>query len=217
MFLITKWEDLNPEDPSGSLIELVKKSNKGFPSQSEQDLSCDLSSDTVILVDEAQESYTDDVLWNTVLKEIQVTICVYNCRLCLFCSYRNHETFFPQANFEFSHGKHVSLTPQNLQGSPSIGLFFDEEEFKDAISRLIKFQCPKNFSFDEGAHDYIFALSNGHSGAVTSIVNVLCQVCVKNIYSFPLLSHRHDLWHYYLGLRISGILRSHIWQIRLQY
>ena len=183
VFLITKWEDLSPEDPWGSLIELVKKRNKGFSSP-EQD-SCDLSSDTVILVDEAQKSYTDEVLWNTVLKERQATTCVYNFRLCLFCSYGNpntglDETFFTPVNL--SHGKRISLTPQSLQGSPSIGLFYDKEEFKDAVSRLLAFQCPEEFSFDEDAQDYIFTLSNGHPGAVSSIVNILLQVCQKALF-----------------------------------
>ena len=187
VFLITKWEDLSPEDPWGSLIELVKKRNKGFSSP-EQD-SCDLSSDTVILVDEAQKSYTDEVLWNTVLKERQATTCVYNFRLCLFCSYGNpntgpDETFFTPVNL--SHGKRISLTPQNLQGSPSIGLFYDKEEFKDAVSRLLAFQCPERFSFGENAQDYVFALTDGYPGAVTAIVNVLLQVCVNKLYTSPL-------------------------------
>lgn len=139
----------------------------------------------MILVDEAQKSYTDEVLWNTVLKEIQTTTCVYNFRLCLFCSYENpkrgpDETFFTPVNL--SHGRRISLAPQNLQRSPSIGLYYDKEEFKDVVSRLLAFQFPGKFSFDEDAQDYIFALSNGRPGAVSSIVNILLQVCVKKLY-----------------------------------
>ena len=45
VFLTTKWEDLNLEDPWDSLIDLVKNRHKGLLSQSKQDLSWALSSD----------------------------------------------------------------------------------------------------------------------------------------------------------------------------
>ena len=111
MFLTTKWEDLNLEDPWDSLIDLGQNRHKGLLSQSKQDLSWALSSDTVILVDEAQKSYTDEVLWNTVLKERQATVCIYNFRLCLFCSYGNPntgtgETFFTPVNLSMGNASH---------------------------------------------------------------------------------------------------------------
>ena len=46
------------------------------------------------------------------------------------------------------------------------------------VSRLLTYKYSKRFAFDESAQDYIFALSNGHPGAVESIVNVLFQVRV---------------------------------------
>lgn len=111
VFLTTKWEDLNLEDPWDSLIDLGQNRHKGLLSQSKQDLSWALSSDTVILVDEAQKSYTDEVLWNTVLKERQATVCIYNFRLCLFCSYGNPntgagETFFTPVNLSMGNASH---------------------------------------------------------------------------------------------------------------
>ncbi|EYE94373.1 uncharacterized protein EURHEDRAFT_457856, partial [Aspergillus ruber CBS 135680] len=54
-FLITEWEKLNPKNPWGSLIKL--------------DPFWVLTSNTVILVDEAQMTYNDAVLWNTILKK----------------------------------------------------------------------------------------------------------------------------------------------------
>ena len=86
------------------------------------------------------------------------------------------------------YGKRITLTPQNLEDSPSIGLFYDndKEEFKDAVSRLLAFQCPERFSFGENAQDYVFALTDGYPGAVTAIVNVLLQVYVNKLYTSPL-------------------------------
>ncbi|BCR86170.1 uncharacterized protein ACHE_30157S [Aspergillus chevalieri] len=195
VFLIKKWEELDSGDPWDSFIELVKKRNKelqGVPttgftvtsSQSEQDLSWVLTSDTVILVDEAQVTYNDAALWNTIIKERQSLTCLYNFRLCLFCSYGSprtgpDQTFFtPVTLFD---EQRISLTPQNQSCSPPIGLFYDKEEFKDVLSRLLTYKYSERFTFDESAEDYIFALSNGHPGAVESIVNVLFQ------------NYRHDI------------------------
>lgn len=139
-----------------------------------------MTSDTVILVDEAQKSYSDSVLWNTIFKERQKSVCAYNFRLCLFCSYGSpstgpDQTFFTQVTLV--NKQRISLTPQSQPGSPSIGLFYSKEEFKDVVSRLIKYLYKQKFSFDEGALDYIFVLSGGHPGAVESLVNVIFQVC----------------------------------------
>ena len=79
-FLITEWEKLNPKNPWGSLIKLVENSNEQLEdapttsfttnsSQSKQDPFWVLTSNTVILVDEAQMTYNDAVLWNTILKK----------------------------------------------------------------------------------------------------------------------------------------------------
>ena len=78
--------------------------------------------------------------------------------------------------------------PQSQQNSPPIGLFYDKEEFKDVVSRLLTFQYEERFNFDEGALEYIFALSNGHPGAVTSIVDVLYEVCAKYLFSIFFVS-----------------------------
>lgn len=57
------------------------------------------------------------------------------------------------------------------------------------------FLYQENFSLDEDAQDYIFALSNGHPGAVESILNILFQVCTKYL--------RKYFWHS-LSLTIVG-------------
>jgi len=184
-FLIKRWEGLNFKDPWGSLVELVEKWNDEAQeaptttSQSEQDLSWVLTSNTVIIVDEAQATYSDDTLWNTIFKERQ-TPNVYKFQLCLFCSYGSpaagpDPTFFTPV--KFSDEQRISLTPQNQQDSPPIGLFFDKEEFRDVISRLLTFHYEETFNFDEAALEYIFAVTNGHPGAVTSIVDVIYEVC----------------------------------------
>ena len=191
-FLIKRWEELNFKDPWGSLVELVEKWNdeaQDAPtttSQSEQDLSWVLTSNTIIIVDEAQMTYDDDTLWNTILKERQTPNAYYKFQLCLFCSYGSpaagpDKTFFTPV--KLSNRQRISLTPQSQQNSPPIGLFYDKEEFEDVVLRMLTFQYEERFNFDEGALEYIFALSNGHPGAVTSIVDVLYEVCAKYLFN----------------------------------
>jgi len=196
--LIKKWENLDPMDPWESLVKLVEKWNEEAQDapttsctttspQSEHDLSWVLTSNTVIIVDEAQMSYNDDTLWNTILKERQTPTYVYKFQLCLFCSYGSpaagpDQTFFTPV--KLSNQQCISLTPQSQQNSPPIGLFYDKEEFKDVVSRLLTFQYEERFNFDEGALEYIFALSSGHPGAVTSIVDVIYEVRAKYLFNF---------------------------------
>ena len=131
-------------------------------------------------------TYNDTALWNTI-KERQSLTCLCKFQLCLFCSYSSLRTgpdqtlFTPATLFD---EQHISLTSQNQPHSPPIGLFYDKEEFKDVVSQLLRFKYPEKFSLDEGAQDYIFALSNGHPGAVASIVDVLFQVHAKYRFIF---------------------------------
>jgi len=191
--LIKEWEKLDHKNPWDSLVKLVEKWNEEAQdapimtsSRPEQDLSWVLTSNTVILVDEAQMTYNDAALWNTIFKE-RLTPNVYKFQLCLFCSYGSPEagpdqTFFTPVRL--SNQQRISLTPQNQEDSPPIGLFYDKEEFKDVVSRLLTFHYEERFNFDEGALEYIFAVSSGHPGAVTSIVDVIYEVCAKCLYNY---------------------------------
>ena len=140
-------------------------------------------------MDEAQKTYSDTVLWNTIFKARQKSFYIYNFRLCLFCSYGSPGTGSDQTFFTpvpLFNKQRISLTPQSQPGSPSIGLFYSKEEFKDVVSRFIRFlsKQKEKFNFDEGALDYIFVLSGGHPGAVESLVNVIFEVCVQLFFIF---------------------------------
>ncbi|BCR89602.1 ATP-binding protein [Aspergillus chevalieri] len=211
-FLITDWVKLNPMDPWGSFVELVRNWDEelqdspitSFTSTSSElkhDSSWILTTNTVILVDEAQKTYSDTVLWNTIFKARQKSFCVYNFRLCLFCSYGSpgtgpDQTFFTPVTL--FNKQRISLTPQSLPGSPSIGLFYSKEEFKDVVSRLIRFlsKQKEKFNFDEDALDYIFVLSGGHPGAVESLVNVIFENYRRDIKHKHLrtLTEDHVIW-----------------------
>lgn len=63
--MITKWSSLTPKDPWVSLSELVEQWDEDSLSS-----PWDLTSDVVVLVDEAQKTYDDYVLWNCLLMEL---------------------------------------------------------------------------------------------------------------------------------------------------
>lgn len=154
--------NLNHKNPWDSFVKLVEKwneeaqdapTNTMTSSQLEQDFSWVLTSNTVILVDEAQRTYNDTSLWNTIFKE-RLTPNVYKFKLCLFCSYGSpasgpDQTFFTPV--KFSVQQRISLTPQNQEGSPPIGLFYGREEFEDVVSRLLASHYEERFNFDEDA------------------------------------------------------------------
>ena len=83
------------------------------------------------------------------------------------------------------------MTPQNQQDSPPIGLFHDKEEFRDVVSRLLTFHYEETFDCDEGALKYIFAVTNGHPGGVTSIVDVIYEVYAELSLQLFLLVEPH--------------------------
>ncbi|RAL17123.1 uncharacterized protein BO97DRAFT_431122 [Aspergillus homomorphus CBS 101889] len=103
-----------------------------------------LASGTILIIHEAQSSYSDTLFWNSIIKN----------RL----SHQGPDIRFSQR---------VTLTPQSHPSSPSIGLFFSRSEFTDAAQRLIansRFQ--EKFTLRPDAEDYLFSLTNGHPGGL---------------------------------------------------
>lgn len=140
-----------------------------------------LASKNVILVDEAQYSYTDTGFWNTVIKDRRSGQGP-GIKICLFASYGSPWTgvdeskvFFTPATF--GPMQRITLTPQPNDMALKIGLFFTEEEFNQAVDLLAARQFEEKFDLDAEAKRYLFALTDGHPGAVASLVNFVHYVC----------------------------------------
>lgn len=206
VFLLTDWKSRNEVGPSGSLSELdpwgslskLVESWDPYPGKlspkPKENRGPDwvLTSNVVILVDEAQKTYGDNALWNTIMKGYQDAYGI-NFKLCLFCSYGSPASgpdmtyFTPE---KIRNCQRISLTPQNQDGSPPIGLFYSKDEFYDVVSRSLAYRYTEKFNFDGQALDYIFALTNGHPGAVLSMLNALYEVCDVHISSSILCTER---------------------------
>ncbi|KAE8399221.1 hypothetical protein BDV37DRAFT_261238 [Aspergillus pseudonomiae] len=132
-----------------------------------------LSEGTVILVDEAQKTYSDSGLWNTIIKD-RVYGNGEDIKVCLFCSYGSPSTGVDRQPNEYTPAflnpeQRVTITPQ--PSSPPIGLFFTADEFRDAVQQICanpRFEA--GFTLDNDAQDYLFSLTNGHPGGVESLL-----------------------------------------------
>ena len=142
------------------------------------------ASPPVLIIDEAQLSYTDSVFWNIIIKELLDRAARVDIKICLFCSYgsvltgvdRNSVLYTPAT---FSPTQRVTLTPQENECSPHIGLFYTMVEFNDVVSRLIRYKFQEQFTLNEEAASYIFSFTNGHPGGVSSVMSYIYDVCFR--------------------------------------
>ena len=54
--------------------------------------------------------------------------------------------------------------------------FFTRIEFDDAASRIIRYVYPEQFTLDREAEDYLFSLTNGHPGGLSSMMSYIYHV-----------------------------------------
>ena len=133
----------------------------------------------------------------------RLTPSVYKFQLCLFCSYGQSDI---RPRSKILHSSQVFWPTTHLIDA-IIGLFYDKEEFKDVVSGLLAFQCEERFNFDEDALEYMFVVSNGHPGAVTSIVDVIYGVRAKlslNFFLLVELPHIGAFWRPYLSKEVKS-------------
>ncbi|KAI9371775.1 hypothetical protein BJX61DRAFT_510218 [Aspergillus egyptiacus] len=140
-----------------------------------------LAPGTILIIDEAQKSYSDIIFWNSIIKP-RLSRDGLDIRFCLFCSYgsplsgvdRELSTAISFTPAHFTPAQRVTLTPQSCASSPSIGLFFTRSEFTDAAQQLIanpSFQ--EKFTLSKDAQDYLFSLTNGHPGGVSAVLQYI--------------------------------------------
>ncbi|PKY00574.1 hypothetical protein P168DRAFT_293437 [Aspergillus campestris IBT 28561] len=134
--------------------------------------------DVTFLIDEAQMSYEDYGLWLDFIKTQNGRR--YGPRICLFTSYGspsegpdNYPTGSPLTYLGVQ--QRISITPSKIRGSPQISLFYTRSEFDDVVQRICT-DGRRPVPLHRDAADYIFSLTNGHPGAVYSVLDMIYQV-----------------------------------------
>ena len=176
MFL-TGWHESGVLDPIQYLVDQCNLA--GFKDVNPFNLS---AANLVIILDEAQSSYRDAALWLGLIKSQSGRN--YGLRICLFASYGSPAqgpTEYPRHTTPvlFGPGQRVSLLSSPLRGAPEISLFYNGQEFDDAIHRVCS-QLHSAFSFDTEACRYSFSITNGHPGAVHSLTMIIFMVCISS-------------------------------------
>ncbi|KAF8638655.1 hypothetical protein AX17_002036 [Amanita inopinata Kibby_2008] len=131
-----------------------------------------------LLLDDGQDTYWDDLLWNGFLKDVYAQGTKY--RVVAFCSYGSSAS----EAFEPPRGTppvlHQAARFSLWQDSGSMGgLLLRPNEFKEVVTRFDPL-CRK---LDQGLQDHIYAWSGGHVGATTEL---LCFILEKK---FMLRNH----------------------------
>jgi hypothetical protein len=181
VFRLSSWkqniDDLDRENPWVNFAQILRHR---YPKvEKVEDFFAD---DNVIILDEAQGTYGDTDFWDHIVKSIRGKVGGYKIKLCLFCSYGSPSAGLPYNRrdhgtpVDFGPAQRISLTPSVEPNSPPIGLFYNKNEFETVVTKLCSTLVEK-FSIDTNARNYIFNLTNGHPGAVMSIMGYLHEVC----------------------------------------
>ncbi|KAL2820673.1 hypothetical protein BJX63DRAFT_280234 [Aspergillus granulosus] len=139
---------------------------------------------TIILVDEAQASYSDVDFWNHVIKDILQGCSRADLKLCLFSSYGSPSTGVERVIYHpatFMLKQRVTLTIQ--PNGPQLALFFNKAEAYHAIDSIIKHRYYPQLlpTFDNNAKEYLFLLTNGHPGAIEALIVFTIERCFSSI------------------------------------
>ena len=134
---------------------------------------------TIIILDEAQASYWDGGLWQSLFKQI----CSKECdnRAIVFTS-RGSPTSV--AEEEMAHTpvpiplrNKVTLRPiDHKDGTTPIGLFLTHSEFDSFVEKLSK--TLPFASFDETFYDWVYNVTAGHVGAARDVINYTARQTV---------------------------------------
>ncbi|KAL4783696.1 hypothetical protein BJX76DRAFT_357720 [Aspergillus varians] len=178
---INNWKDDNA-DPIAHLQQHCAA--KGYHHHAETRF---WQSNMIFVIDEAQSSYSDSAFWLGVIKTHHGSLS--GPRFCLFSSYGSPTTGAPPYQYlsrttpvHLGPAQRVGITRLSLPDSPNVCLFYDQAEFTDVIDRTCA-RLSIGINIDADAREYLYAISNGHPGAVNALVTFIAE------------ANRHELKH----------------------
>jgi hypothetical protein len=151
----------------------------------------------IFIIDEAQQSYSDISLWDFIKEKIGRH---KGPKFCLFSSYGSPsqgmvitaetESYTPPF---LGPKKRVSLTRSIVKDSPDICLFYSDLEFEDVVERFCTNPATR-LKMDKAAQTYLLAITNGHPGAVTSMLDYIFKVCISRNFQVDERLMAIDIW-----------------------
>jgi hypothetical protein len=123
-----------------------------------------------LLIDDAQDTYSDFQLWNVFFKE--VAYGNFGVNVALFCSYgdagRQPVPFYRQV---LPSKASITLRPRKSHlhdWEEPVGLLLTSEEYLELVRRFPEQERKPSNDFI----DYIYNITSGHVGAVQAILNM---------------------------------------------
>ena len=150
--------------------------------------------DITFIIDEAQDSYGDTGLWNFIKAQNNKHP---GPKICLFSSYGSPSSgMVPRRHFtpdSFHITQRVSIIRSPVTDAPDICLFYNETEFEDVVKRYCMNPTTR-LSLDNAAWTYLFSITNGHPGAVISMLSYIFKVFTSRRFLIDEMLIAIDIW-----------------------
>lgn len=167
--------------PLSSTDYLVSRAHRaGYLDVTKDDFFGRRHDNLIFIIDEAQVTYVDTLLWYTAIK---TRIGLFSGpSFCLFSSYGSPNTGAPSFNYPVAttppilrKEQRVSLTIPAGSQMPKISLFYTTSEFKDVIARFCQ-QPSVDFTLAEDLQNHLYSFTDGHPGIVHALLTFIQSV-----------------------------------------
>ena len=167
------WKRTEVERDGGASCHLEKKTGLTIPELLE-------SQGCVLLIDDGQETYPDGELWGQLFKKIDPLTGPFTIVFASYGSASRLPIMRCQSKAPLVLNVRQRLSYRRLLDSPTgpvkvPGLLLLEDEARDVVSRALKFH-PNQPKFSAELTNKLIRMSNGHVGALASLVSVILQV-----------------------------------------
>ena len=133
---------------------------------------------TLIIVDEAQRSYKSFNFWDQFIKPL-ASNSERGPFVILFSSFGSPagtpievpiDSGSAPVRLRYDQRVSIQALPYT---NPQVSLYFNRDEFEDAVARLLSDSDRNRFVPSEELKQYIWELTNGHPGAVRAVFEIL--------------------------------------------
>ena len=123
---------------------------------------------SVLIFDEAQSTYDDIGLWNSLFKPISDMPLSSRHRIIIFTSYGSPTRINARGTpMQIGERQMVTLVPiDHHDDLGAVGLYLTRPEFEELVNL-------KKYSFDPACLDFIFKILSGHVGAIEDVIRVI--------------------------------------------